>query len=164
MRLHPLGYSGLEASFTGLQPALSCLLSMRQFKYVHVQELRELRVSEKKKEVTLTLYLNRVSISTVDSPKPLLACSVPDLQFDLLTRDFYYSSAKLDTNRVRAISHNYMRKEEVKEGGTSGEGDGGKWKEEGRKGGRKGEKEEGREERRVTSKYARTKLNKFTYA
>lgn len=141
MRLHPLGYSGLEASFTGLQPALSCLLSMRQFKYVHVQELRELRVSEKKKEVTLTLYLNRVSLSTVDSPKPLLACSVPDLQFDLLTRDFYYSSAKLDTNRVRAISHNYMRKEEVKEGGTSGEGDGGKWKEEGRKGGRK----EGRE-------------------
>ena len=49
---------------------------------------------------------------------------------------------------MRAISHNYMRKEEIKEGGTSGEGDGGKWKEGGREERRKGGKEEGREKRR----------------
>ena len=105
-------------------------------------------------KVTLKLHLNRVSLSTADSPKPLLACSVPDLQFNLLTRDLYYSSAKLDTNCVRAISHNYMRKEEVREGGTNREGDGGRrGREEGR--------EEMREERRVTSTYA---CIKFTYA
>jgi len=93
-------------------------------------------------KVTLKLHLNRVSLSTADSPKPLLACSVPDLQFNLLTRDLYYSSAKLDTNCVRAISHNYMRKEEVREGGTNREGDGGRrGRERGREGGNEGGKE-----------------------
>ena len=97
-----------------------------------------------------TLHCNTVPLSTADSPKPLLACSVPDLQFDLLTRDLYYSSAKLNSNRVRAISHNCMRRKEgKKEGRVEREMEGEEWRiVEGNDRGRKGQGEWGDRERK----------------
>jgi len=39
------------------------------------------------------------------SPKTLLACSVPDLQFDLLTGNLDDARAELDTDGVRTVGH-----------------------------------------------------------
>lgn len=40
-----------------------------------------------------------------DRPKTLLACSVPDLQFYLLTRNLDDSGAELDTYGMRTVGH-----------------------------------------------------------
>ena len=44
---------------------------------------------------------------TAHSPKPFLGYSIPDLQFDLLARDLHYSHAKLHTDSVRAVGHDW---------------------------------------------------------
>lgn len=46
-------------------------------------------------------------IRSSDSPEPFLACSVPNLQLDLLSANVNDSGAKFNTNGVWTIGHNY---------------------------------------------------------
>ena len=48
-----------------------------------------------------------------NSPKPLLSCCIPNLQFDFLATNFNYSCTKFNTNCVRTISHNCQRGKEI---------------------------------------------------